>query len=110
MKLAQLNPSFLKLTDKRGSYLRQDKLEGADGIVFLCPKCLEANGGDAHGVHSVICLAPHVALATRPGPGRWTMTGKGYDDLTLSASAASIKLEGGCNAHFFIRGGEIQGA
>ncbi len=43
------------------------------------------------------------------GPGRWAMTGGGFDDLTLSAQQSSVHLTGsGCGAHFFIEAGNVR--
>jgi hypothetical protein len=75
-------------------------------VRFLCPKCFATNGG-ARGTHSVICWSPGVPQEMRPGPGRWQLQGTSLDDLTLVAASSSVKLEGGCEAHFFVRNGAI---
>jgi hypothetical protein len=80
-------------------------LKTADGIRFLCPKCFEANGGPK-GTHSIICWQPHVPQTTPPTPGRWSFEGSTLDNLTLVAASSSIRLTGGCMAHFWIRDGE----
>jgi len=105
MRLSELEPKFLKFIDET-SYQRTDTSEGADGLLFLCPKCFKANHGPV-GTHSVLCWSPHIPQSIYPSPGRWEMYGTGYDDLTLVAGSSSILLQGGCNAHFFIKNGEI---
>lgn len=88
-------------------YVDVETIAEADGIRFLCPKCFTTNGGP-RGTHSVICWRPRVAAHITPGPGRWEFEGSGLADLTLVAGSSSILLHGGCNAHFWIRAGEIQ--
>ncbi len=84
----------------------------ADAVMFLCPKCFNANRGPVR-THSVICNRPRVPL--RPGvyvgPGRWEFAGTGIADLTLNGAspggARSIQLLGaGCQWHGFINNGE----
>ena len=106
MKLKELNPHFLKFHSE-SSYAQIDDIKQADGLLFLCPVCFEKNKGSV-GTHSIICWQPHIPLDVSPKPGRWSFHGTGYDDLELKAGSSSILLNGGCNAHFFIRNGEIQ--
>ena len=75
--------------------------------MFLCPRCFQTNQGPV-GTHRVICWRPHVPQSFFPVPGRWEMEGSGLSDLTLVAGSSSVLLRGGCDAHFFVRGGEIQ--
>jgi len=105
MNLKELDPKFLKRVDSH-NFDCVDTLAEADGIEFLCPKCFVTNNGPI-GTHGVICWSPSVAQDTDPTPGRWEMHGTGFDDLTLVANASSVALVGGCQAHFFIRNGEI---
>jgi hypothetical protein len=109
MKLAELEPTFLKRTGATHWQCEDVARDQADGIMFLCPKCFVAKGGPM-GTHSIICWQPNVPQDTSPTGGRWTMEGTGFADLTLVAASSSILLTGGCNAHFFIRNGEIVGA
>jgi hypothetical protein len=86
-----------------------DTLGEADGLWFLCPKCFAANGGRP-GTHAVICwLVGKVQDDVRPGPGRWTPTGSGLDDLTFVPSEGrshSVALTGGCAWHGFVTNGD----
>jgi len=112
VKLRELEAEFLRYTGT-GTHLRGEvPLAEADGILFLCPKCYAANGGQRPGVHSVICWfrgrVPDDAL---PGPGRWTPSGTGLDDLTFIPGdpprACSVLLTGGgCDWHGFVTNGE----
>jgi hypothetical protein len=104
MKLSELSPKFIKrLTNKSKRYAERSE---ADGIIFLCPVCFKKNGS-AVGTHSIICWEPSVPQDTSPTPGRWKMIGEGFHDLTLVAEKSSIKLNGGCKAHFHIQNGKI---
>ncbi len=106
MRLLDLSPEFLHLVSP-GCHLLVSAIEDADGIMFLCPVCFRANGG-AIGTHMIICWTPDIPLSEFPRPGRWRFEGTGYDDLTLVAGSSSILLTGkGCEAHFFIRNGQI---
>jgi hypothetical protein len=115
MKLVDLEPQFLhwdpaNWPDKDGirTFQEVDTLAEANGIFFVCPKCLADNGMHRPGVHGVECWNPSVPLGEGlPGPGRWSFEGTGYHDLSLVAASSSVKLEGGCGAHFFVKNGEI---
>jgi len=106
MKLSELEPKFLKITGDL-THQQTDNLNEADGIMFLCPVCFAANKGPI-GTHSIICWQPHVPQDKSPKPGRWAFKGTGYDNLTLVAGSSSILLTGGCNAHFYIKNGNIE--
>lgn len=132
MKLSELDPQFIRhhsqidtwpVRNPDGSdgtvtaprvYLRHvDALAEAQGVEFLCPVCFLANGGRP-GTHSILCWsrsrgAPDDAS---PGPGRWALSGSGYDDLTLTGdngASNSVHLTSpqGCGAHFYVTNGEI---
>lgn len=107
MKLIELNPEWLH-HDENDSTIHHfvDSMDKANGIIFLCPTCFTKNNGEI-GTHSVICWNPEVPQTVNPKPGRWSFQGTNFSDLTLIASSNSIQLNGGCNAHFFIRNGEI---
>lgn len=104
--MRELEARFLKVKDTR-SFLHVDNIGEADGVVFLCPKCFEQKGGPK-GTHSVICWSPKVSQEVGPKPGRWEMHGSGLDDLTLVAGSSSVQLNGGCDAHFFVRNGRTE--
>jgi hypothetical protein len=77
----------------------------AQGVLFLCPACFVKNGGPV-GTESVLCWfrdrgVPDDAL---PGPGPWTASGTGFDDLTLSPS---VNVTNG-HWHGFVTNGEIR--
>lgn len=67
----------------------------ADGVVFECPKCRN---------HAVCCyFVGKVPDDLPPGPGRWTPSGTGIEDLTLSPS---VHLTGpGCGWHGWVKNG-----
>lgn len=81
-------------------------MEEADGVQFLCPLCFLKNRGSV-GTHYVICWRPHVDPQIHPKPGRWEFHGRALEDLSLVAGSSSVQLQGGCNAHFFVRNGEV---
>ena len=82
-----------------------DRVQDANGLLFLCPKCFEANGG-SRGTHSVLCLFVGVPPGGKlPGPGRWTATGNTIDDVTL---APSVRIASGCGWHGFVERGRAR--
>ncbi|MCA0447651.1 MAG: hypothetical protein LCH54_15625 [Bacteroidetes bacterium] len=114
MRLITLSPQFLKLDILPGEnpaaanhhHVVSD-INNADGIWFLCPKCYMDGGMTGKGVHSIICWTPKVSTEVNPKPGRWNLVGTNFRDISLVAGSSSILLNGGCNAHFWIRDGEI---
>jgi hypothetical protein len=107
--LIELEATFLKIEDEDRWQTEGVDMGSADGVMFLCPTCFEANGG-AVGTHQVVCWRPHVSQEHTPRPGRWEFEGSGMHDLTLVAGSSSVFLsgEGGCQAHFFVRRGQIE--
>jgi hypothetical protein len=87
-----------------------EALAQADGVWFLCPKCFAAHDGRI-GTHAVLCwFTGKVADDVHPGPGRWTPSGTGLDDLTFIPGepprAISVALTGGCGWHGFVSHGQ----
>lgn len=108
MRLTELRPVFLRreLRDGGEYYVGVNTIAEADGVQFLCPVCFMKNGG-SRGTHSVLCWRPRIEAGVLPGPGRWEFLGSDFHDLTLKAGSDSVLLTGGCNAHFYVRNGEI---
>lgn len=99
------------------TYETTTKMRKAQGVQFLCPKCFVANGGKV-GTHLILCWSRSrgVPDSAQPGPGRWTLEGTGFDDLTLNGDspagpgtgARSVLLTGGgCGWHGFVTKGEV---
>ena len=109
MRLTELEPQFLVIEEPQKRHRYVDDIVGADGVMFLCPKCFRANGGSV-GTHWVLCWALHVPLTESPGPGRWELVGTGYGDLSLRAVQSSVELTSGCRWHGFVTNGEVTGA
>lgn len=105
MRLTDLEPSVLRNHGPRWTF--GGSIADADGLMFLCPVCYMANGGPV-GTHVVVCWRPRVPLSVSPGPGRWEFDGDSLDNLSLVAGSSSIKLTGGCNAHFYVKNGQIE--
>jgi hypothetical protein len=82
-----------------------DAIGQADGIRMLCPKCYDDPPVGPVGTHSLICWSPKISQDHVPRPGRWNLVGTSIDDLTLVAGSSSVLLQGGCDAHFFVRNG-----
>lgn len=78
----------------------------AQGLLFLCPVCFEKNKGDI-GTHSVLTWFKDrgVPDEARPNPGRWTVSGNDFTDLTLTPSI--FLTGGGCGWHGFITNGQV---
>lgn len=114
MRFLDLEPKFLRIVDPKtwsweGTSGSDVPIAEAQGVMFLCPKCFEGNAHSSVGVHSVVCwfLGRGVSDAEEPGPGRWEPIGTGLADLTLHAGSSSVLLRGECDAHFFVRDGEV---
>ncbi len=114
MTLRELEAEFYRYVDEQdGRILWRlvETLAQAHGVMFLCPKCYQENGG-AVGTHRVICWSRSrgVPDEAQPKPGRWPLLGTGLDDLTLDGDppgTASVLLTNGCGAHFFVKNGEV---
>ncbi len=115
MRLRQLGAEFLGEYSSTG-YRRLESIEGAQGVIFQCPKCAEGkppgepDGVGFAGAHSVLCWftnprnAAAVPVSAFPGPGRWTIEGSSIDDLTLHPS---VHLSGaGCGWHGWVKAGD----
>lgn len=90
MRLTELEPKFLK-RESDTLFHMVDTLGEADGLRFLCPVCWKANKGPV-GTHGIMCWSPSVPLTTPPVPGRWSMVGTGFHDLSLVAGSSSILI------------------
>lgn len=100
--LATLDGELLRI-DPNGHYQVVEQLRDAHGVMFLCPKCYQANGG-AVGTHSVRAWFARkgVPAGLLPAP-RWTATGTTVADLTLTPS---IHLRGkSCGWHGHVTSG-----
>lgn len=99
------------------SYRRLRSIDGAQGLLFQCPKCAvgKPTGGNQHrrfvrGAHYILCWfanpcnAPRVPDNAVPTGGRWTFAGDKIDAATLSPS---VNLPGpGCGWHGWVKSGE----
>ncbi len=108
MKLTELEPQFLRyeLLEGKETHRYVDTLADAQGVMFLCPQCWKKNNGPV-GTHSVLCwfVGRRVPDHVFPRPGRWHVSGTGYDDLTLQPS---VFLTGqGCGWHGFVTNGVV---
>lgn len=110
MKLTELDAMFVRreVRDGREYYEPVDDIASADGVLFQCPKCFATNNGPV-GTHSILCWQPRIPPDVDPKPGRWSFVGTSLADLSLVAGSSSVLLTGGCNAHFFVRNGAIEG-
>jgi hypothetical protein len=130
MKLTELEPEFHRY-ESRGESIgiqQQDgtvlgavkatqylvpveRLEDAQGIMFLCPVCFQKNGGNV-GTHSVDVTFRDRGATDEQGshnnegkPSRWEVSGSGFADLTTNPS---IHLAGpGCGWHGWIKNGDV---
>lgn len=108
MKLTELEPEFVRRLDD-GRWETVPMLAEADGLEFTCPGC---------GGHDMLVWfvgkVPNYAL---PGPGRWTPSGTGLEDLSLVPSinlarklTAPTADREDCAWHGFITNGEVRNA
>lgn len=115
MRLAELDPQWLRYKTVRGRALwhHVKTIELAQGVMFLCPVCFVTNHGPV-GTHRVVCWSRSRGVPDEadPKPGRWTLVGSSYEDLTLNGdppgNPRSVLLNGpGCGWHGFITNGEV---
>jgi len=108
---------FLANTTATG-HRSQDSIDGADGVFFWCP-CgygkpeYPIEGGRPHGV--IVSFANPRGCSPAPpdagsrsrtgGPSRWTMSGTGLNDLTLSPS---VDVGTPSCWHGWIQNGEVR--
>jgi hypothetical protein len=110
MKLRELEPHLVRWeAAKPDSFRYVRSLKRANGLLFVCPKCLRERGKRA-GVHSILCWSPDVPQTVSPTPGRWNLVGTSLDDLSLVAGSSSVLLLSGCKWHGFITDGEVRDA
>ncbi|HYM68827.1 MAG TPA: DUF6527 family protein [bacterium] len=102
---------FLTETTARG-HRKIDTLAGADGIFFWCPCGYAKRPEVTHGV--IVSFSNPIGAPVAPpdagsrsrggGPSRWTMSGTGLADLTLSPS---VDVGTPSCWHGWIKNGEI---
>jgi hypothetical protein len=120
MNLLDLDAQFVseaKDVENRESFkFHLDTLNGAQGVMFQCPKCaagkpiVEEDGKRfVRGAHLVLCWFSNPQGTTpapdtmTPLPGRWTASGNSLADLTLNPS---VFLQGGCGWHGWVKNGD----
>ena len=119
MRLRELDATFVADVDPATlSSRRQQEIDGAQGVLFQCPKCAAgkppAPDGGVQGAHYVlVCFAnprnaPVAPAEYDPNP-RWQMSGTSLDDLTLSPSV-NLDVPGatGCRWHGFVTNGDAR--
>ena len=109
MRLIELEPQFVKLLPTN-AHRHVATLAEADGIYFLCPKCFEKIGSNV-GCHQMLCwFRNKVPDSLRPGPGRWTPCGTGYNDLSFVAGEPPqlFSVQAGECGHYHLENGEIK--
>jgi len=101
MRLSQLEGQFIRANFVDGKYYgyqHVDTIGEAQGLMFVCPGCLQKNGGKREGVHSIVIWSRSRGIPDdiSPGPGRWTLHGTNLEDLTVQGdpvgTARSIQL------------------
>lgn len=114
--LRQLEASFIKRSPMGGrAWLKTKSIQQADGLQFLCPVCIEKNGGK-RGTHLLVLwfTGRDVPDEVAGGSARWTVSKQstGLDDLTfvhgVPVKPKSVGVgQGNEHAHFFIEGGQV---
>jgi hypothetical protein len=112
VRFLDLEPRFIRSMSSDGTLRMVDRIDDAQGVVFLCPKCFEKNRGP-EGTHRIVCWSRSRGVPDHvpPGPGRWRLDGHNLGDLSLNADDPSpdrsVKLSGGCGWHGFITHGVV---
>jgi len=100
VKLTDLEASFVLWDGSDiGGYMEVPDIKGADGVTFFCP-----HGGEK--ACSILLWDHSVPPFVTPGPGRWTMTGTGINDLTLSPSVDMSAGPCACKWHGWVKNGD----
>ena len=111
MRLLELEPKFVVTTENGCRWV--ETLAEAQGVIFSCPRCFVNLGNTLVGAHSIICWSSSRGARpdATPLPGRWALTGTGFDDLSLNAESPetrdSVQVLGSCGAHFHVKNGEV---
>jgi len=87
MKLIDLNPKFEEVSETGFEYL-----------IFDCPVCKDVPLKEHELEHSFV-----IPISGRD-PKHWDMKGRDFASLTISPSILDMHR---CQAHFFIRDGQI---
>lgn len=89
MRLSDLNPTFIKITDVALNLQENtDNIEEAGGLVFDCPSCHKDR---------IIIWQPKLM---------WKFRGFGYGDLTIEP-VKDIEIKSSCGYSFSIIDGKI---
>ena len=119
MRLVDLDPAYITMpTRKEGeNWIYRETEKGpidAGGIKFDCPECRlhpeNDEWGNVDGSHRLILYVPK-AFDSDPkiGPGRWSLVGSNFEDISLvGSSKSSVLCRYGCHAHFFVEKGSIR--
>ena len=119
MKLIDLNPNYVTMPVRAEHWTHKATNEGpvgAGGIEFDCPQCTLHPEQDEWRVnskgrmhHRISVFVPE-AFDQDPkiGPGRWSLVGNDFSDLSLRAGSNSVRCQYGCRAHFSINTGVIE--
>ena len=118
MKLTDLDAQFVHDAKPDFSYRISDAFHGAQGVLFQCPACAvgkevgeEDGRRHAKGAHYIRIMfanptgAPVADADCDPNP-RWTVSGSGIADLTLSPSVNLDVGGDGCRWHGWVTNGE----
>lgn len=123
MRLLELDAEFFGKVDPvaRSSRRQGDRIDGAQGVMFQCPKCSEgkpigAGGRGFGGAHYIrVCFsnprnAPVAPREYDENP-RWEMSGTSLDNLTLFPSVnLDVPDENGevhgCRWHGWVKNGD----
>lgn len=111
MRLVDLEPEWVRDSEIAGAHQRDDQLTiaTAQGVMFLDPVEFARNGGPV-GTSSVLVWfrGRGVPDDKDPGPGRWTVSGTSFDDLTLDPSVdLSCSGEYPGRWHGWVKNGDV---
>jgi hypothetical protein len=110
MRLAELEATFVGEYNAQGGFRELPTVEGAQGLLFICPKCQN---------HSVLVWfknprnAPVVPIDALPKPGRWSFSGDTINTVSLVPSVDLSKIDTEhpaspcrCYWHGFVKDGD----
>lgn len=108
MKLTELDPQFhrYQTVDGREHIIPVATLAEAQGIQFDCPRCQPYPHGLMVTFEGRGALDHQGSHGSKGQPTRWSVSGSGFDDLTLTPSIDAT-AGGGCTFHGFITNGQV---
>jgi hypothetical protein len=107
--LRDLSATFVTIVEN-GFHIEESRelTPTVQGLWFVCPCCYAKNNYSDIGVHHILCWFRDrgVPAIMTPGPGRWTPSGTGIDDITFVIGSPPMLYSVQADCHFYIKNGQ----